>query len=371
MAPCSRLLYWRRQKVTDEITLNPQASAPVPAETFATTVVLRKPYLLFLGEASHFSRVKTAFGLRDWAPEACLGQLSLPACDVSLDLPEMTPAQAAAQGAGSLLIGVAPIGGQVAANWIPSLFAGIEAGLDIVSGLHSSLADIPGLADAAAARGVRLIDVRRPPAKLPTGSGRKRGGQRLLTVGTDCALGKKYTALALAKALRARGVAADFRASGQTGIMIAGSGIPMDAVISDFVAGAAECLSPDAAADHWDIVEGQGSLFHPAYAGVTLGLIHGSQPDAMVLCHDPERTHIWGSPDYPTPPLKIAIEQYLQAARLTNPKARMVGVSFNSSALGDEQRTRLFAETEAELGLPCFDPLKTSLDALIARMLDA
>ncbi|WP_428310730.1 DUF1611 domain-containing protein [Hydrocarboniphaga sp.] len=346
--------------------MNPQA-----APTFATTVVLRKPYLLFLGEARHFSRAKTAFGLRDWAPEACIAQLSLPACEVSLELPEMTPAQAAEKGAGSLLIGIAPIGGQVAASWIPSLFAGIEAGLDIVSGLHSPLSNIPGLADAAAARGVRLIDVRKPPENLPVGSGRKRSGLRLLTVGTDCALGKKYTALALTRALQTKGIAADFRASGQTGIMIAGSGIPLDSVVSDFVAGAAECLSPDAAAHHWDIVEGQGSLFHPAYAGVTLGLIHGSQPDAMVLCHDPHRTHIWGSPDYPTPSLKIAIEQYLQAARLTNPKARMVGISFNSSALDDEQRARLFAETEAELGLPCFDPLKTSLDAVIARMLAA
>jgi uncharacterized NAD-dependent epimerase/dehydratase family protein len=340
-------------------------------ETFATTVQLRKPYLLFLGDASHSSRAKTAFGLRDWAPEACVAQWSLPDCSVTLDLPEMTPAQAAAKGAGSLLIGIAPIGGQIAPTWIPNLFAGVEAGLDIVSGLHSPLANVPGLADAAAARGVRLVDVRRPPANLPTGSGRKRSGLRLLTVGTDCALGKKYTALALAKALRAKDVNADFRASGQTGIMIAGSGIPMDAVIADFVAGAAECLSPDAAADHWDIVEGQGSLFHPAYAGVTLGLIHGSQPDAMVLCHDPHRTHIWGSPDYPTPPLEIAIAHYLQAAQLTNPNARMVGISFNTSALDDEATAKLFADTEKELGLPCFDPLKTSLDTVIARMLSA
>jgi uncharacterized NAD-dependent epimerase/dehydratase family protein len=352
--------------------LKPLLSAPGSTDdAFATTVQLRKPYLLFLGDASHSSRAKTAFGLRDWAPEACVAQLSLADCKVTLDLPEMTPAQAAESGAGSLLIGIAPIGGQIASGWIPSLFAGIAAGLDIVSGLHSPLASVPGLADAAAARGVSLIDVRKPPANLPTGSGRKRSGQRLLTVGTDCALGKKYTALALTKALRAKGVAADFRASGQTGIMIAGSGIPLDAVISDFTAGAAECLSPDAAADHWDVVEGQGSLFHPAYAGVTLGLIHGSQPDAMVLCHDPHRTHIWGSPDYPTPSLKIAIDHYLQAARLTNPNARMVGISFNSSALGDEERAKLFADTEAELGLPCFDPLKTSLDAVLARMLSA
>ncbi|MGH8506054.1 MAG: DUF1611 domain-containing protein [Stenotrophobium sp.] len=338
-------------------------------ENFATAVVVRKPYLLFLGESTHFSQAKTAFGLRDWAPEACVGQWSLPGCEVTLELPELNPVQAAAKGASSLLIGVAPVGGRVSQSWIPSLFAGIEAGLDIVSGMHTFLTDIPGLADAAKARGVRLVDVRRPPENLPTGTGRKRSGKRLLTVGTDCALGKKYTALALARALRLRGIDADFRASGQTGILIAGSGLPMDSVPADFTAGAAECLSPDAAADHWDIVEGQGSLFHPAYAGVTLGLVHGSQPDAMVLCHDPHRTHIFAAPDYPTPPLKVAIEHYEQAARLTNPKARVVGISFNTSALSEIERARLFAETERELGLPCLDPLKTSFEAVIGRML--
>jgi len=345
------------------------ATAPADAASFVATVILRKPYLLFLGEATHFSQAKTAFGLHDWAPEACMGQWRLPDCAVTLGLPDLDPAQAAAGGAGSLLIGIAPVGGRVAESWIPCLFAGVEAGLDIISGMHGTLADIPGLADAANARGVRLVDVRQPPANLPTGTGRKRSGKRLLTVGTDCALGKKYTALALTRALRARGVDADFRASGQTGILIAGSGIPMDSVVADFTAGAAECLSPDAAADHWDVVEGQGSLFHPAYAGVTLGLVHGSQPDAMVLCHDPHRTHIFAAPSFPTPPLKIAIEQYLQAARLTNPHARMVGISFNTSALNDAERAHLFAEAEKELGLPCFDPLKTSLDGVIDRVL--
>ncbi|HEY1076548.1 MAG TPA: DUF1611 domain-containing protein [Fontimonas sp.] len=351
-----------------------QTAADAPAgnsEKFATTVVLRRPYLLFLGEATHYSQAKTAFGLRDWAPESCVGQWSLPGCAVTLDLPEMNPAQAAAQGAGSLLIGIAPVGGRVAPSWIACLFAGIEAGLDIISGMHTPLAEIPGLADAAKARGVALVDVRRPPANLPIGTGRKRSGKRVLTVGTDCALGKKYTALALTQALRARGVDADFRASGQTGIMIAGSGIPMDSVVADFTAGAAECLSPDAPAGHWDVVEGQGSLFHPAYAGVTLGLLHGSQPDAMVLCHDPLRTHIIAAPSFPTPTLKVAIEHYLLAARLTNPDARVVGISFNTSALNDDERAKLFADTERELGLPCFDPLKTSLEAVIDRMLRA
>lgn len=335
----------------------------------ATTVSLRKPYLLFLGEVTHSSRAKTALGLRDWAAQDCVGELALPGCTVSLGLPVLTPAAAAARGVGSLVIGVAPIGGQIAQEWIPTLFAAVEAGLDVVSGLHTSLAGVPGLADAAQARGVRLVDVRRPPAGIPVASGRKRSGKRLLTVGTDCALGKKYSALAIARALRAKGVDADFRATGQTGIMIAGNGIPMDAVVADFTAGAAECLSPDAAADHWDIIEGQGSLFHPAYAGVTLGLVHGSQPDAMVLCHDPQRTQIYGYPSYPTPSLALAIEHFEQAARLTNPAAQVVGISFNTSELDDAQRQHLLASAERELGLPCFDPLKTSLEPLLQRLL--
>lgn len=334
-------------------------------------MVVKKPYLLFLGDADSAWQAKTAFGLVDWAPEACVGQWRLPSCRISLNLPEMSAGTAAQQGVGSLVIGIAPVGGRVSESWIPSLLQAVEAGLDIVSGMHMPLSEVPGLAEAAKRRGVRLVDVRRPPAGLPIATGRKRSGKRLLTVGTDCALGKKYTALALAKALQQRGVPADFRASGQTGILIAGNGIPMDAVVSDFCAGAAECLSPDAAPDHWDIVEGQGSLFHPAYAGVTLALVHGSQPDALVLCHDPARTHIAAAPDYPTPSLAVAIERYLDAARLTNPAARMVGIAFNTSALSDVQRARLFEHTERELGLPCFDPLKTPLDGVIGRMLKA
>src|SRR5262249_32333711 len=150
--------------------------------------------------------------------------------------------------------------------------------LDIISGLHAPLDTIEGLADIARQHGVTLHDIRRPRTSFPVGTGERRTGKRLLTVGTDCALGKKYTALAVAKAMRGRGVTADFRATGQTGIMISGAGIAVDAVVADSIAGAAEALSPDADPGHWDIIEGQGSLFHPSYAGVTLGLLHGSQP---------------------------------------------------------------------------------------------
>jgi uncharacterized NAD-dependent epimerase/dehydratase family protein len=200
-------------------------------------------------------------------------------------------------------------------------------------------------------------------------SGRKRSGKRLLTVGTDCALGKKYTALALAKSLRTRGVAATFRATGQTGIMISGEGIAIDAVVADFIAGAAEHLSPDNTPDHWDVIEGQGSLYHPAYAGVTLGLLHGSQPDAIVLCHDPSRRTIDEYPDFPIPDLRVAIDDYLRAGRLTNPAVRCVGLSINTSSLSDTDSAEYLRRVTAELGLPVCDPVRTGVDALVATLL--
>jgi len=331
---------------------------------------LRTPYLLFLGSADSDPMAKTAFGVRDWTPERCVAQLRLPGCKVDLGLPDMTPAAAAAAGAGSLLLGVAPAGGAIPPEWTATLLDAVRTGLDIVSGMHTRLADVPGLAAEAQRHGVALVDVRHPRQTFPTATGRRRTGKRLLTVGTDCALGKKYTALALTAALRKRGVAADFRATGQTGVMISGSGVAIDAVVADFIAGAAEQLSPDAAADHWDIVEGQGSLFHPAYAGVTTGLIHGSQPDVLIMCHDPSRTHIKSVDNYPLPTLEQAAELNLMVARLTNPAVRLAGISLNTSALSKEQRARVLGEIEARMQLPCFDPLKDSLDAVTQRILD-
>jgi uncharacterized NAD-dependent epimerase/dehydratase family protein len=238
--------------------------------------------------------------------------------------------------------------------------------------MHARLTDHPALAAAARRHGRRLIDVRVAPAGIPVASGRRRSGRRLLTVGTDCCVGKKYTALVLARELAARGVRCTFRATGQTGILIAGSGIPIDAVVSDFVAGAAEVLSPDAAADHWDVVEGQGSLFHPAYAGVTLGLVHGSQPDLLVLCHEAGRATIDEYPGYPIPPLAEAARRYREAAALTNPAADLLGVSLNTASLDRAGQERALAEAREETGLPCVDPLRERgvgelVDALLAR----
>jgi uncharacterized NAD-dependent epimerase/dehydratase family protein len=332
-------------------------------------LTLRKPYLVYLGDATVKSDCKTGFGLRDWCREDVLAEWSHPNATVTLGLERLSPSEAAARGAGSLVVGVAPLGGTLAEHWVGDLEAALDAGLDVVSGMHTRLGTFPRLAAAADKRGVRLIDVRHTGGRYPVASGRKRGGKRLLTVGTDCALGKKYTALALTRALAERRVPATFRATGQTGIMIAGSGIPMDAVVADFLAGAAEQLTPDNEPDHWDVVEGQGSLLHPSYAAVTLGLLHGSQPDAIVLCHDPERLEIEDCPGYAIPPLAEVIDVYLRAGRLTNSKIRCVGLSINSSSLDDAAWNEYRSRLQHDLALPVCDPLRGGVGPLVAALL--
>jgi uncharacterized NAD-dependent epimerase/dehydratase family protein len=319
---------------------------------------LPQPYLLFLGDTTIKGYAKTAFGLRDWAPNLCVGEWSCEEATVSTGLPRLTPKEARARGARALVIGVANSGGIIAESWMPLLIEALESGLDIISGMHTKLNDTPQLKSAAERKGRRLIDVRTPPANIPIANGRKRSGMRLLTVGTDCALGKKYTALALARAFAKRGLDADFRATGQTGIMISGSGIPMDSVVADFAAGAAEMLSPDAPGQHWDVIEGQGSVFHPAYAGVSLALLHGSQPDVIVVCHQPGREQVMGLPGYPLPGLEETIDLNLRLGRRTNPAIRCGGISLDTSALDGAAAIRLLGEHSARLGLPAADPMR-------------
>jgi uncharacterized NAD-dependent epimerase/dehydratase family protein len=327
------------------------------------------PYLLFLGDTVERGYAKTAFGLCDWAPERCIGELVLAGGTVTTGLERLSSHEAYAKGARALLIGVASPGGAIPPHWLPAMLDALGAGLDIVSGMHSRLSDIPQLAVAAKAHGRRLIDIRVPPENIPIGSGKKRSGKRILTVGTDCALGKKYTALSVARGLQARGLDATFRATGQTGIMIAGSGIPIDAVVSDFIAGAAEMLTPAADDNHIDVIEGQGSLFHPAYASVSLGLLHGSQPDMFIVCHEPGRTHVLGYPDFRLPTIEEVILQTVSLGKLTNPGIRCVGVSLNTSGYSDDQADRLIAAESERLGLPVADPLRggPAFDHLLER----
>jgi uncharacterized NAD-dependent epimerase/dehydratase family protein len=338
--------------------------------TAATTrIALRAPYLVFLADIEENTYAKTGLGVAQWCPDKCLGQLRLAGSRVDAGLPDMDVATAAAKGAKSLILGVAPVGGAFKDTWIAVLQQAARAGLDIVAGMHARLATVPGLADAAAAGGARLVDVRVPPPGIPIATGRKRSGRRVLTVGTDCAVGKKYTALALARELQRRAIAATFRATGQTGIMIAGEGMPIDTVVCDFTAGAAEVLSPDNAPGHWDVIEGQGSLFHPAYAGVSLGLLHGSQPDALVVCHEARREAHAGFPAYALPSLEECIDLHVRMARRTNPAVRCVGISVNTTRLAPAERLGWLQDQARRLGLPCVDPLVEGAGAIADEML--
>jgi len=329
--------------------------------------VLPGPYLLFLGDTVEPGYAKTAFGLRDWAPDLCVGEFACEGARVSTGLPVLTPVQARKAGAQAMVIGVANPGGRIPSSWIPLLLQALEAGLDLIGGMHVRLSGIEDLRAAALRLGRRLIDVREPPPNLPIASGARRAGKRLLTVGTDCALGKKYTALALARAMRARGVNADFRATGQTGILIAGAGIPMDAVIGDFAAGAAELLSPDADRSHWDVIEGQGSLSHPAYAGVSLALLHGCHADVLVVCHEHGREHVLGYPDFPLPSIEETIALVLRLGARTNPAIRCAGVSLNTAKLEPDDAKAAIAALSARIGLPVADPIRggAEFDALV------
>ena len=332
-----------------------------------TATAFHPPYLLYLGNAPDDLAAKTARGIAHWRPQLCLAQLSGPDCRTSIGLPEMDIATAAAEGARTLIVGVANAGGVMDQATVDTVIAALEAGLDVASGLHAHLADHPLIAATAARLGRVLFDARVPPA-TPVGNGRQRAGKRLLAVGTDCSVGKMYTTLALETAMQARGIKADFRATGQTGIFIAGGGVPIDAVVADFISGGIEHLSPARDDGGWDLIEGQGSLFHPSFAGVSLGLLHGAQADALVMCHEPTRSHMRGLPHYPVPDLAACMDANLAAARLTNPAARFVGIALNTAALDDAQAAALCAELEARFGLPCQDPVRMGCEAIIDRL---
>jgi uncharacterized NAD-dependent epimerase/dehydratase family protein len=327
------------------------------------------PYLLYLGHSTDFVGIKTSRGLATFRGHDCVGEFRHDDCPLTLGLPRLTIAGAAAAGAKTLVLGIANSGGIMGAQLVADAAAAVEAGMNVAAGLHQRLRDVPRLADLARQRGVRLFDVRDPPADLVVGTGYARAGRRLLTVGTDCSVGKMYASLALVRGLQARGLAADFRATGQTGILIAGAGVPVDAVVADFISGAIEQLAPARHDDGWDVIEGQGSLFHPSFAGVSTGLLHGAQAEALVLCHDPQRAHMRGIPGRALPGLEECLAANLATARLTSPHVRAVGVCLNTAGLEATTRDRFCAEAEDLLGLPCTDPIALGVDPLIDELL--
>jgi uncharacterized NAD-dependent epimerase/dehydratase family protein len=328
-------------------------------------VEIHSPYLLFLGDARDQLAAKTANGVRVWRPDWCLGQLRLPGCSADCGVPDMSIEEAAAAGVKTVILGVANRGGVIPESWTTELVKAVGLGMDIASGLHTRITEIPELAAAAKANGRALHDVRQPTQEFEVANGVKRPGKRLLTVGTDVSVGKMFTTLALEKEMRGRGMNADFRATGQTGIFIAGSGVSIDAVIADFISGSVEWLTPANDPDHWDLVEGQGSLFNVSYAGVTIGLIHGAQPDALVVCHEAGRPHMRSMPHFPVIDLPTCIEANLNAARLTNPDVKCIGASINTVNLSEQEAKDFCKRVSDETGLPTVDALRDGVAAIV------
>jgi len=329
--------------------------------------MIQTPYLLFLGDAPDQLAAKVAQGIKDWRPENAVGQFRMDGCGADVGIADMTLEEAKLAGAKTLVIGVANRGGYISKAWKEVLVKALQMGFDIASGLHNLLRDEDELMAAARVNGQTLFDVRIPSVAYPIANGKKRTGKRCLAIGTDCSVGKMYTALAMDIEMQNRGMKSTFRPTGQTGILITGGGVPLDAVIADFMAGAVEYLTPDNDADHWDHIEGQGSLFHVSYSGVTMALIHGGQPDALILAHEPTRTHMRGLPDYDLPSLETLRDTALPIARVANPNCQIAGIAVNTQHLSEDEAVAYMAQVEARMGLPTVDTFRHGA----ARLVDA
>ncbi|CUX96219.1 dithiobiotin synthetase [Candidatus Gullanella endobia] len=321
-------------------------------------MLIPKPYLLFLGDITDPLAEKTARGIQVWRPDYCLGQLRLPGCTVSLGLDDFSVEAAWAAGAKTLVLGVANAGGFLPQHWIDTIRSAICTGMNVVSGLHEKLSSMPELAKLAKQRGVTLFDIRHIRPNLRVGNGKQRSGKRILTVGTDCSVGKMYASLALEEDMRKRGMDVNFRATGQTGILIAGEGIAIDAIVADFISGAVEALSPANNINHWDIIEGQGSLFHPSYAGVSMGLLHGAQPQWLVMCHEMNRLHMRHLPHQPMVKLDVCVDANLRAAAVTCRNVKLAGFAINTSNVSNSKARNYCHLLRKRFGVPATDPLR-------------
>jgi len=321
---------------------------------------------------------KTAVVLLRYAPESVAalldttraGTTARDALGFGGDVPIVaTLEDAMAHEPDALLVGIAPVGGLLPEAWRAVLLEALDRGLDLWAGLHTFLADDPQIAERARAKGRTLVDLRRVPETLPVASARVRevDARVVLTVGSDCNVGKMTAAWEIARALEGRGQRAAFVATGQTGILLAGRGLAVDRVVSDFVAGAAEALVLDAARDHdWVIVEGQGSIVHPGYAGVTLGLLHGALPHAMILCHQPRRTHIRHG-GIPIPPLTDLVRRYEDALAPLRP-GKVVALALNTFDLSESDARRAVEASARATGLPATDPVRFGVQPLLESL---
>jgi uncharacterized NAD-dependent epimerase/dehydratase family protein len=284
-----------------------------------------------------------------------------------------TVEEALARDPDTLLIGIAPIGGRLPDAWRPGILRALGAKLNVISGLHHFLGDDPELAAAASASGASIWDVRRPPEELAQrirrGEPHRPGSHTVYFCGSDCDVGKMTVAFELMREARRRGLSAGFAATGQTGIMISGEGIPVDRFISDFVSGGVEALAVDYANRFdWALIEGQGSLTHPAYSAVTLGLLHGCAPDMLILCHQAGRETVYGYPETRIPPLPKVRQIYEETAGWLKP-APVVAVALNTYGMPDDKARAVIVETEREMGLPTTDPVRYGAGPLVEALL--
>ncbi len=347
----------------------------------ATLTSMHRPGLAILVNSDDPFNAKTAVGVLRYGRDPIValvdperaGQTAADIYGVRPDVPVVAGVRDLPPDAGRLLVGIASRGGQLPDEMRSEILAAIDCGMDVLNGLHTFLDEDPLLAEAAARKGVHLIDLRRVPKDLPVGLGlpHRAGSHVVLTVGSDCNVGKMSVSLELDRAARERGLSSTFIATGQTGIMIAGGGIAVDRVISDFMAGAIEQLVVPAAEEYdWVWVEGQGSLVHPGYSGVTMGLLHGTAPELMVLCHQPTRTSIRRYDDVPIPPLGEVRRIYEEAARW-RATSRVAAVALNTFDLDEGAARAAIARAEDETELPAddvvrFGPAKL-VDALTGR----
>jgi uncharacterized NAD-dependent epimerase/dehydratase family protein len=334
--------------------------------------VSRRRKLLVLAEGRsgdpHFG--KTARGVIRYRPESVVAILDSTSAGETHDGVAVvgTVEEALGYEPNVALVGVATQGGRFPPAWRALLIQCVAAGLDLESGLHEFVADDPELVALAREHGVELRDLRRPPAGLnvPTGANLTHDATVVLTVGSDCAIGKMTVSLELDREARRRGIRSEFVPTGQTGIAIAGWGISVDAVVADFIAGAAERLVLEGVDRGGELllVEGQGSLLHPAYSGVTLGLIHGSAPHGLVLCHLAGATSVDGDERFPIPPLAELVDLHARVALLARPAA-VQAIALNTGLLDDETARRAIDEAEAETGLPADDPVRFGASKLV------
>ena len=329
------------------------------------------PYVLYCGDSDDITQVKVARGVVEWARH----KVSAVYKDRNRLIPEAPHVDALMNSGATLVIGLAPFGGAITQDIVMAAMHAISCGLNVAAGLHSKLADVPELVDAADKAGVKLYDFRHRPDAYPLGTGLSRAGVRCLTVGTDCACGKKYTALTLHREAQARiGDAAVFCSTGQTGFLISNSGINNDTITADFLAGAAESLSPDSR-DSLYFIEGQGSIEHPAYCGGSLSLLAGSRPDFLIVCHE----HLASVRKGTSSPIRLreTIINNLTCARMFGLTPIVLAISVNFSKanfLYPEQKAEALRQYEAEYpDVLVFDPSESSpaLDSAVSRLVSA